>query len=148
MSGTISAVPLIWFHRKVSVSRLLPLKSFSLHFQFEISYRYFSDGLQILLSLIVLTKHFVISKYRFHAESIAIVLLFLLSAPLQWCAQTVVPCIADCSGSRGKRHCQCAMDCLGKAKADWYDSMVGAKDPVLGRRNHKASAEDKTLKVR
>ena len=33
-----------------------------------------------------------------------------------------------------------------KAKADWYDPMVGVKDVVFGKRNHKESAERKELR--
>ena len=33
-----------------------------------------------------------------------------------------------------------------KAKADWYDPMVAAKDVVFGRRNHRDGAERKALK--
>jgi hypothetical protein len=33
-----------------------------------------------------------------------------------------------------------------KAKADWFDTTVAAKDRFFGRRNHKLSAEKKLLK--
>lgn len=33
-----------------------------------------------------------------------------------------------------------------KAKADWYDPMIAAKDAVLGRRNHKENSEKKVLR--
>ena len=35
-----------------------------------------------------------------------------------------------------------------EAKADWFDPTVAAKDPILGRRNHKCNGEQKALKVR
>lgn len=35
-----------------------------------------------------------------------------------------------------------------KAKADWYDPMLAAKDPVFGRRNHKENAERKCYENR